>query len=367
MAKLAIDLERLFKVGTRLGEAVIDPAVWPQILEEISAAARARGAALLQGDVRTVDIPRTAGVDEYFRSYFSEGWHLHDIRAERAVPRLLQGEQVIIDQDILTPEEMRRARLYAESLIPRGLQWFAGIGFFSGDALWGLTIQRTPREGPFDQEDKRALGALGRRLTETATLSKAVGRAVLSGINNALDLVGQPALALDRAGFVLGMNAAAPPVFDDDVRISERRLLVSDQRARSRLDILAAQMRVTPDTAALPAQPIIVRRRSKPPLIIRVLPVDGAARNPFFGARVLLLLVDPDRTSGPQPSMLAQTFGLSPAEAKIVSLLAVGKSVGEIALAQKVTENTVRVQLKSVFAKTGTHRQGELIALVARL
>lgn len=367
MAKLAVDAERLFKVGTRLGDTVIDPAVWPQILEEISAAVRARGAALLQGDVRTADIPRTAGVDEYFRSYFSEGWQLHDIRAERAVPRLLQGEQVIVDQDILTPEEMRRAGLYVESLIPHGLQWFAGVGFFSGDALWGLTIQRTPREGPFDQADKRALSTLGRRLTEIATLSKAVGRAVLSGINNALDLIGQPALALDQAGFVVSMNTAAAAVFDDDVRIRERRLLVRDQRARARLDVLVAQLRVTPDAAALSAPSIVVRRRSKRPLVIRVLPVDGAARNPFLGARVLLLLVNLGRASGPQPGALAQTFGLSPAEAKVASLLAEGKSIEEIAQAHGVLENTVRMQLKSIFAKTGTHRQGELVALVARL
>jgi DNA-binding CsgD family transcriptional regulator len=129
----------------------------------------------------------------------------------------------------------------------------------------------------------------------------------------------------------------------------------------------AAQLWVTPDTNALSVQPIIVRRRSKRPLVIRVLPVGGAARNPFLGARVLLLLVDLGRTSGPQPGMLAQTFGLSPAEAKVASLLAEGKSVEEIARAQAVLENTVRMQLKSVFAKTGTHRQGELIALVARL
>ena len=52
---------------------------------------------------------------------------------------LLRGEQVIIDQDLVTPEEMERVGPYAESLIPNGLRWFAAIGFWSGPALWGLT------------------------------------------------------------------------------------------------------------------------------------------------------------------------------------------------------------------------------------
>jgi DNA-binding CsgD family transcriptional regulator len=368
MAKpAAVDAERLLKVGTRLGEAVIDPGIWPQIMAEISAAACARGAVLLQGDVRTGDVPRTAGVDAYIQSYFTEEWHQRDVRAERAVPRLLRGEKVIIDQDIVTPEEMQRVGLYAESLLPHGLQWFAGIGFFAGATLWGLTIQRTPAEGPFDPSDKRALGALAQRLTETATLSKAVGGAVLTGITNALDLVGQPVLALDRRGLVIDANAAAEPLFDDDIRIDGRRLLMRDQRARSELDALVDRMRATPDSAALPRGPIVVQRRNKQPLLMRILPIDGAARSPFLGARALLLLADLDRRSGPQPAVLAQTLGLTPAEAKVATLLAEGKSVEEIALAHGITENTVRMQLKSIFAKTGTRRQGELIALLARI
>ena len=140
MGRQEVNLERLQEVSARLGDAAIDPTIWPEIMQQISSAAGATGAALLQSDLRTPDIPRTAGVDDYFRSYFANGWHTRDIRADRGVPLLLQGEKVIIDQDILTPEEMRRAGLYAEFLIPFGLQWFAAIGFWSGPVLWGLTI-----------------------------------------------------------------------------------------------------------------------------------------------------------------------------------------------------------------------------------
>jgi len=354
-------------VGSRLGDAAVDPSLWPEIMEEISAAAGARGAILLQSDVRTPDVPRTREMDHYVRgSYFAEGWHTRDVRADKGVPLLLQGKKVITDEDILTPEQMQRAGLYAESLVPHGFQWFAAVGFWSGAALWGLTIQRSPREGPFDRHEKKLLAPLSQRMTETATLSKAVGRAVLAGATNALGLVSHPALALDRQGRVLDMNAAATQLLDDEIRVSYRRLILRDQRAASALSALLDQLRTTPDTAVLPAAPIVVPRLKKRPLVIRVLPVEGAARSPFLGARALLILSDLERRSVPDGGMLSQAFGLSPAEARLAALIAAGLSPERAAEELGIARETARNQLKAVFAKTGTHRQSELAALLAR-
>jgi DNA-binding CsgD family transcriptional regulator len=306
-------------------------------------------------------------VDDYFRSYFADGWHMRDIRAERGVPLLLQGEKVITDQDILTPEEIRRVGLYTESLIPHGLRWFAAIGFRAGPALWGLIIQRTHREGAFDRHDKRIFARLSQRLTETATLSQAVGKAVLTGMTNALELINQPALALDRSGFVLDMNPAAEQLFDNEICVRNRRLRVRDKRANTALDAFIDQLRTTPDTAALPGAPIVVQRWGKRPVVVRILPVDGAARTPFLGARVLLVLSDLDVERLPDSTVIAQAFGLSPAETRLALLIATGVSPRRAAEELGVAGETARAQLKAVFAKTGTHRQSELVALLARV
>jgi hypothetical protein len=52
-----IDTAWLDNVCTHVGDAVIDPAIWPEILGQISAAVCATGAVLIQSDVRTSDIP----------------------------------------------------------------------------------------------------------------------------------------------------------------------------------------------------------------------------------------------------------------------------------------------------------------------
>ena len=366
MRNFALNPERLVAVCNNLGDAVVDPTLWPQIMDDICAAAGATGAALLQTDIRTPDIPRTASVDDCFKYYFATGWPTRDTRAERSVPLMMRGQPVVTDQDIVTPEEMRRLDFYNECALPFGLPWFAGIGLRAGPALWAMVIQRTARQGPFEPHEVRALACLAPRLTETATLSKAVGQAALCGISNALQLVGQPALALDRLGCVLDANAAAQQIFDDEIFVRNRRLTVRDQHASAALDALADQLRTTSDTAPLPATPIVVRRVARQPLVIRVLPVAGPARTPFLGARVLLVISDLHDRPQPQASVLAETFGLTPAESRLASLLAMGISIEHAADRLGLSQATVRNQLKSVFAKTATHRQSELVALLSR-
>jgi DNA-binding CsgD family transcriptional regulator len=368
MRNNAVDIGRLQQAAARLGDAAIDPSIWPVIIQEISAAAGARGAAMLQSDVRTPDVPCTPDVGDYFRrSYFAEGWHARDIRAERGVPLLLKGAKVISDQDIVTPDEMQRVGLYAESLVPNGLKWFAAIGFWSGPALWGLTIQRTDEQGAFDEHDKRALGSIAQRLTETATLSWTVGRVALSGMTNGLELVRQPALALDRVGRVIDMNRLVEPLLSGDIRISDQRLLVRDKYAAAALESLIDQLRKMPDTGATPSRPIIVQREGKRPVVIGVLPIHGAARTPFLGARAMLTLTDLEAEVSADSTVIAQAFGLSSAETRLALLVGNGTPPALAADELGIAHETARSQLKSVFAKTGTHRQAELVALLARL
>jgi hypothetical protein len=313
---------RIEGVAHRLGDAALDPSMWPEVMEEICRAVGASGAALFQSDVRTTDVPGTARIDELSRAYFGDNWHTRDLRT-RGVPVLLSPPE-ITDEDRVTPEEIRREPLYNDFLIPQGFQWFAGVGFWAGPALWALSIQRTFPEGPFTLEDNRLLAELAPHLTEAATLSTAVGRCTIAGMTNALNLVRQPALALDRMGCVLDANAAAQALFDDDVRESRHRLVIRDSAAATTLADLLDQMRATPETIGLIGAPIIVRRARDRPLLIRVLPVGGAACCPFLGACALLVLTDLRAKPDPDPVILARAFGLTRAEARLASLVAGG-------------------------------------------
>ncbi len=102
-----IDAAQIQKAAINLGEALIDAREWPRLLDGICRAVGATGV-LLQGDVRTPDVPMTELLKDLLTVYFHDGWDGRDIRAARGVPLLRAGAPVVVDQDILTSEEMRR-------------------------------------------------------------------------------------------------------------------------------------------------------------------------------------------------------------------------------------------------------------------
>ncbi len=96
--------------------------------------------------------------------------------------------------------------------------------------------------------------------------------------------------------------------------------------------------------------------------------IQPAATMCAFGASpVALLTIVPDTSTQSVDRMfLASMFDLTPAEANIAVGLVEGVDLHGIANSQHVCLETIRTQLKSVFAKTGVHRQAELVALLYR-
>lgn len=95
-------------------------------------------------------------------------------------------------------------------------------------------------------------------------------------------------------------------------------------------------------------------------LRIQLLP----AQRDGIAADALLLLVESRRLAEQRIRQLRESWGLTPAEARVATLLADGRRLQQIAGDLGITINTVRGHLKQVFAKTGTHRQAELVRLL---
>jgi DNA-binding CsgD family transcriptional regulator len=340
-------------------------------MEAICAATATTGAALLQSDIRTPDVPMTPSVSEMFKSYFENNLHLTDVRAVRGVPLLLSGRRVVRDQDLFSSESvMLKDPLYA-NLSRFRIRWFSAISLRSGPSLWGMTLQRSINEGMFQEDEIKVLAALSESLTEVATLSRAVGRQVLLGTLNAFDMINEPAVSLTSGGIVLDMNKGAAALFDADLGIRNKRFYIRDGIASQDLDRMLWDAAADDDlklrSSSCIGNVIVVRREAKKPILIEVLPVHGAARSPFLGARFILTLRDLDAVRRSPPEVLSEIFSLTPAEAKVASMIAAGASPEEIANELNLSRETVRNQLKAIFGKTGTHRQNELVALVSRI
>jgi DNA-binding CsgD family transcriptional regulator len=214
-------------------------------------------------------------------------------------------------------------------------------------------------------EEEGILATFTRSLIDIAAVSGARGSATSpTAVLNAMRL---PAIALDRHGFVVDVNAAAETVFDGNLKIKDRRVFVRDPDSRTRLKEAVDQLKDRPRLDSLTAEPVIVPRMDKLPVIVRIWPFEGTSHPPAQEVRVLLTL----NALGPRPgapaALLAKTFRLTPSEARLACIIARGAPPDIAARELKIARETARNQLKSVFAKTGTHRQSELVALLMQV
>jgi DNA-binding CsgD family transcriptional regulator len=367
-----LEIGLLERAKSRLGEAVLDPGQWPSLMEDICKAAATTGAALLQSDIRTRDVPVTPSVVDPFRHYFDNNLHVGDIRALKGVPLMLSGQRAVRDQDLFSSESiMLKDPLYA-MWSNFGLRWWSAIAFRSGPALWGLALQRSIREGMFLDDEMRVLASLSECLSEAATLSRAVGREVLLGTLNAFELINEPALSVSRTGLVLEMNRGATELFSTDFGVRNDRLYIRDGNASQALERRLWELPADGDgirvrSSERAGNVIVAKRENKKPIVIEALPVPKAARTPFLGARAILVFRDLEAERRPRRDILAEAFSLTAAEAKVASMVATGSSPEEIAVDLQVSRETVRNQVKAIFGKTGTHRQSELAALLSRI
>ena len=98
---------------------------------------------------------------------------------------------------------------------------------------------------------------------------------------------------------------------------------------------------------------------------VLVTPVLGRVHDrAMAGAAAVIFISDPEYRDLSLTTVLTTVYGLTPAEADLAQLLAQGHSLEDAAGIRGVTLNTARSQLKQVFAKTETNRQGELLQLI---
>ena len=214
-------------------------------------------------------------------------------------------------------------------------------------------------------EEERILASFTRRLIEIAAVAGAHGSA--PSPTAALNAMRLPAIALDQHGFVAEVNAAAEAVFDNDFRIKDRCLFVRDPAAKALLIDAIDQLKTSPRLNPAATEPIIIQRQGKLPVIVRTWRFDGGAHGSAQDVCALLTLNALGPKPGPPAAILGRTFRLTPAEAKLASVIAGGASPEIAAGELKISRETARNQLKSVFAKTDTHRQSELVALLLQV
>lgn len=216
--------------------------------------------------------------------------------------------------------------------------------------------------GPTDDN----LGSLRDRL--------AVLREYVSGLESdkqlvvaALDRVPVALALVDNLGNIRHLNHAAKTIVGaKDGLTSVRGRLVAARpqeqaQLQQRLNGLLGQR--TDNAAGWAA--LQVGRESGTPWLVLLTSLRSAATPRVTASTppdlVIVMITDPLQPVRASAAVLQQLHGLTPAEAEVLGRLTDGMRLSDIAEDLDVSIETVRSQLKSIFSKTGTSRQADLV------
>lgn len=351
--------------------AAAEPNQWPRVLDRLSAAVGALGI-VITNIAQPTELIASETLQEANEDY-AAGWWRFDTRNARGRAARVSPGIIVLDRDLVTPEEKRRDAFFQEFCRPHGLGEFAG--YVASDASGGslsVSAFRRDRDGDYHAGGIELLRRLAPHAARAYALSVllADARAATGDAHVALERLQAGAIILDTQGYVRQMNVVAEQLLPGYLRVSADRglhaVVIAEQDKFKRA--LASGLDVRDGAAAS----ILLRgSHSRYPIAVEVTPLrkgNEALVLPGLkhgGALILLrdLLKPPAGSIEPHLRQL----GLTQAEARVAMLVGRGQNLRDVAEFLSITENTIRAQLKSIFAKLSINRQSQLSLLVARL
>jgi DNA-binding CsgD family transcriptional regulator len=351
-------------------EAATDVSRWQAFLDAYAGAVAARRATLLLGKANTNEAS----------SFRWSSWPDGDIgladryKAEELYSEVGDGqpEGVIRTIDLFSPAEAAgQSTGYRELYMPRDVRYgLAGVFFRSAESSSLIVAVRTEQDGPFGETALAMLRQLMPHLRQVALLQSELSSllARLAAFTVYLDRSPFSFLLTDAEGRVLYANAAATRTtsLNDGIAITSGHLSMMSPRNQAAL--VKAIEKVETMRARPPCRIEVKRPSRKPPYRLILMPVPSPAALPFGLTQPVaaVLIIDTEARPELDTEILSELFALTPAEARVTGKLGVGRSAEEIAEEMGLSLETVRTHIRHVLSKTGTSRQGELIALVLR-
>lgn len=366
----AHDAARLSALIAHLYDAAMDTALWSGTASRIAHALSSTSAVvkLHAEDDRVSLLECTPNLIAPERDQaWSEEWHRRDLWVERSLA--FGMSRIITDEDLVTPEEQARSGFYQEWLQYLGIHHLVGAVFPTAQGAVGVFGIHRPRgAGAYTDQDRRRAALvlphlqralrLGQHLS-TLTQQHAVALQALDRFDTGVLLVDGNCRVLQSSAMADALLRSNPEFTVVGGRFSLSLATLRD----TLLSLVRAAMSTARNGTGKPGSVLLVPRHQRMPLTLEVAPLRPAALGAERPA-VLVFIRDPEAPIA--IARLRELFGFTRTEAAVASALARGQSLEEIGTAMHIGLGTVRTHLKRVLSKTGTHRQGQAVALLAR-
>jgi DNA-binding CsgD family transcriptional regulator len=288
------------------------------------------------------------------------------------VERLYRSHAVVTGEDVVRNADLIKTAFYEHYLRPqRLLHRMCGVICRRGPEFWYVTAARQPRQSGFDGGETRCLARLLPHVERALELSWQFGRerGARQTLLDVLDHLPTAIIVVDAEAHPVMVSAAAEGVLAlcDGLLVKHRRLEALWHAERVRLEqLIASACAVADGDAAAGGHLTVSRPSGRRPFLVMVSPLprayrDGAGQQERLAA---VVIKDPHaqrRASAGSGRELAGLYGLTRAEERLLHLILDGLGLFEAAERLGVSRNTARTHMKRIYAKTGTHRQAELM------
>ncbi|MBW7835235.1 MAG: helix-turn-helix transcriptional regulator [Sphingomonadales bacterium] len=355
-----------------LYDAAIDDALWSGTANRIAETLGSTSTVLkLHGEgarVNLLECTDNLMVAEREQAW-ADDWHRKDLWVERSVAYGMS--RIITDEELVTPEEQARSGFYQEWLRHLDIHHMLGAVFPSAEGAIGvLGIHRPQDAGAYTTYERRQAALVLPHLQRALRLGQrfaAVSQSHAAALQ-ALDRLDTGVLMVDGAGRVIQASSMAERMLRENVELAviRGRLALRPPALHGKLlSLLQGAMDTARGRIAKPGAALSIPRPHRMPLALEVAPLRPSAS--AFGEQrpaVLVFIRDPEAPIA--VARLRELFGLTRTEGVVAAALGRGASLEDIAVNMGIGLSTVRSHLKRILAKTGTHRQAEAAALLAR-
>lgn len=360
-------------------ETAYEPELWSRVLERLADAVG--GGA---GWVSQLDITDGKGGDlddpmcrvdavwaQRFIDYYAALNPLNNVGDTQAYFRHWKPI-VHTDEDWMSKDVLKRTEYYNDFLLPQDLHSTLWIRLDARERNAAtINISGSVRRGRFEERELDLARAYQPHLIRAFKLGQKIGadRRRRRNIDILLDLSPCGIFLLNASGTLCYANRSAERMLADSaVTVRDGKLRAMQPAASKKLEALIATASHADPAVRSGGSMALHTRDGAKPFSVLVTPV---GRDRFAKLRadasVCVCLTDLEGEGTLPEGPLRDVLGLTPAESRLAQALFQGASLQEAAKRFDLSPNTLRAQLSSIFGKTQTNRQAELIALLARI
>lgn len=340
--------------------AALGVGCWETALAAVSDACGANSINLVGVDQGRFQFAWAPNIDPAMWTDLGETLH-----SERTNPRLELGARMgvfeLVDGlDFVSTEMLRRFPAYGEICRTYDVGYGAQINLEkTATGLTGVAVLRGWAQGHGTDQDRKALLTLAPHLLDAVRLERMIETRRMVFASDALEAAGTAAFLCDGSGRVRSMTLRAQALVGPGgplaLKDGELRGVSEDatRRLRAAISVAAGDPLAPHRTIGLGG-----RRRNA----VEIAPLPRVESSLGFAPRVIVTVRS--RREPPPAEALINLFDLTAAEAEVAHAVSNGVSRAAIAAVRGVSVETIRAQLKSVYAKLGVSREAEMIARI---